>query len=125
MFYSNYTELCRKIGKSPNAVAKDLKIASSTVTEWKRGRVPQNATLLKVCNYFNVTPEYLLGETDSREKAEEKTPSLFWEGKEMSEKEKQIWDLWHRVPDEQKPQLLHLIEAALALKAEEYKKEQK
>ena len=121
MFYSNYTDLCRKIGKSPNAVANDLKIASSTVTEWKRGRVPQNATLLKVCNYFNVTPEYLLGETDNREKAEEKTPSKILEDDPMREKEKQMWELWHRVPDEQKPQMLKLIEAALAIQLDEYK----
>lgn len=39
----------------------------------------------------------------------------------MSEKEKQMWELWHRVPDEQKPQMLKLIEAALAIQLDEYK----
>lgn len=60
MFFEIFLELCRKRGKSPNAVAKDLKIASGTVTEWKKGRIPQNATLLKLADYFGVSVDYLL-----------------------------------------------------------------
>lgn len=65
MFWEIYVDLCSKKGESPNKVAKNLSIASGTVTEWKKGRVPQNATLKKIADYFNVSVDYLLGkETD-------------------------------------------------------------
>ena len=83
--------------------------------------MPRDTALKKIADFFGVTSEYLLGETDNREKLEEKTSSKILEDEPMSEKEKQMWELWHRVPDEQKPHILALIQSALALKAEEYK----
>jgi transcriptional regulator with XRE-family HTH domain len=64
MFWDVYTALCAKQGVSPNAVAKSLSIASGTVTNWKNGAVPQNATLKKIADYFQVSTTYLLGLTD-------------------------------------------------------------
>ena len=64
MFWDVYTALCAKQGVSPNAVAKSLSIASGTVTNWKNGAVPQNATLRKIADYFQVSTTYLLGLTD-------------------------------------------------------------
>ena len=61
MFWENYLSLCARSGKSANAVAKELSIASGTVSEWKKGRVPQNATLRKIADYFGISVEKLLG----------------------------------------------------------------
>ena len=61
MFWNTYTTLCAKQGVSPNAVAKSLSIASGTVTKWKNGSMPQNATLKKLADYFGVTVDELLG----------------------------------------------------------------
>lgn len=61
MFWENFYKLCLNNGLSANAVAKELNIASGTVTEWKKGRVPINKTLKKIANYFNVSIDYLLG----------------------------------------------------------------
>lgn len=66
MFFEKYSDLCSKAGKSPNKVAKELSISSGSVTEWKKGRVPQNATVLKIANYFGVTTDYLLGKADEK-----------------------------------------------------------
>lgn len=120
MFWDNFYSLCHENKKSPNAIAKELGISSGAITSWKKGKVPHHNTLLKIAQYFGVTVDYLLGNTDQRGD-KEKTPSKLWEGEEMSDREKQLWDLWHRVPDEQKPHILALIQSALALKAEEYK----
>lgn len=68
MFYERYIELCTARNESANAVARQLKIASGTVSEWKKGRVPQRVTLQKLANYFDVSVDYLLGETDQKEK---------------------------------------------------------
>lgn len=46
--------LCEKIGKSPNAVAKELSISSGSVTAWKNGRTPKMETISKIAEYFNV-----------------------------------------------------------------------
>ena len=62
MFWENFQKLCSEAGKSPNAVAKELRISSGTVTEWKKGRSPQNATALKVADYFGITVGELTGE---------------------------------------------------------------
>ena len=69
MFFETFCKLCQSKGMSANGVAKELSIASGTVSEWKKGRVPQNATLLKVASYFGVTVDDLLGNTtDQKEK---------------------------------------------------------
>lgn len=61
MFFETFCKLCQSKGMSANAVAKELKIASGTVSEWKKGRIPQNSTLLRIANYFGCTTDYLLG----------------------------------------------------------------
>lgn len=65
MFWEIYSRLCKSKGKSANAVAKELSIASGTVTEWKRGRMPQNMTLRRIADYFDVSVEYLLGKEET------------------------------------------------------------
>lgn len=77
-FWENYSNLCTKIEKSPNAVAKDLGIASGSVTAWKNGTVPHTSTLNKIAEYFGVTAGYLLGY--------EKSPA----GAELSEKHQRL-----------------------------------
>lgn len=83
-FWENYSNLCTKIEKSPNAVAKDLGIASGSVTAWKNGTVPHTSTLNKIAEYFGVTAGYLLGY--------EKSPA----GAELSEKDRKLVDAYHK-----------------------------
>lgn len=63
MFFDQYKALCERDGKTPNGIAKELGIASSSVTQWKHGSVPRPDKLRKICEYFSVTSEYLLGFT--------------------------------------------------------------
>ena len=83
--------------------------------------MPRDTALKKIADFFGVTSEYLLGETDNREKAEEKTPSKILEDEPMSEKEKQMWEILKNVPEDQMPKLIKLVEAALAIQLDEYK----
>lgn len=59
-FFTNYNQLCKAAGKSANGVAKELGVASSSVTQWKRGSTPRPATIEMIAEYFGVTPEELL-----------------------------------------------------------------
>ena len=73
MFWENFLKLCNKNNESPNNVCNKLKLSNATATKWKNGSVPRNTTLLKIAEYFGVTVEYLLGETDIKEKPSELT----------------------------------------------------
>lgn len=61
MFWGRFEDLCKNIGKAPNAVAKELGVPSGSVTAWKKGSTPRNETLVKIASYFDVTVDYLSG----------------------------------------------------------------
>lgn len=71
MFYDVYVELCHNNGKSPSAVAQELGINKSNVSNWKNnGYTPRGAVLNKIAEYFGVSIDYLLG------KEQKETPTL-------------------------------------------------
>lgn len=64
MFWTTFIDLCNKAGKSPNAVAAECGVKSSgTVTGWSKGSVPRAPILQKMANYFDVSTDYLLGDS--------------------------------------------------------------
>ena len=76
MFWNQYTLLCSRKGLAPNAVAKELGIASGSVTNWKNGKTPLNSTLKKIADYFGVTVDYLLSDAPSAKKRIARLPVL-------------------------------------------------
>lgn len=60
-FYSSFLSLCNKANLSPTAVAKKTGIASGAPTAWKNGAVPKPAQRKKLCEFFGVSDEELLG----------------------------------------------------------------
>ena len=58
-FYNIYLSLCVKNNISPSRAAKDMGFTSPTVTRWKSGSIPNDVTLMKIANYFDVSMEYL------------------------------------------------------------------
>lgn len=73
-FYEKYVQLCNQIGKSPSAVAIELKLGKPSVSRWKNGSKPRDSSILKVANYFGVSPEWLKGETDDPSAGIKKDP---------------------------------------------------
>lgn len=67
-FWEVFSSLCEKNKKTPNSVCAELKLSNATATHWKNGTVPRGTTLQKVADYFGVTTDYLLGNTDQKEK---------------------------------------------------------
>lgn len=65
MFYERYIELCGSINKSPTAVALDIGVSRGTVSNWKKGAIPNDVTLAKIANYFKVSISYLIGNNGS------------------------------------------------------------
>lgn len=62
-FYENYVKLCNLAGKSPSAVAVELKLGKPSVTRWKHGAVPRDTTILKIAGYFGISVEELTQDT--------------------------------------------------------------
>lgn len=64
MFFDRFQLLCQKSGTTPTRVIKDLGLSSSKVTAWKNGSSPNSEITKKIANYFNVSIDYLLENTD-------------------------------------------------------------
>ena len=61
MFWDNFYNACVSRGIKPNPLAKELNIASGSMTSWKNGKIPNGETLLKISEYLGVSVDYLLG----------------------------------------------------------------
>lgn len=61
MFYDNFVRLCNKINKSPSCVASEIGLSRASVSGWKNGKKPTDATVIKLADYFGVSVDYLLG----------------------------------------------------------------
>lgn len=66
VFYENYLRLCNSVKKSPSAVALEVGLKKSSVTRWKAGGNPTDATAQKIADYFGVPISEL---TEEKEKA--------------------------------------------------------
>ena len=64
MFWETFVRLCIENNTKPNPVAKQLKIPSGSLTDWKNGSTPRDTTLQKIAAHFNVTVNYLLGKEE-------------------------------------------------------------
>lgn len=59
--YEIFDKLCESKGVTAYRVGKETGIATSTFTDWKKGRsVPKQNKLKKIADYFGVTVEYLM-----------------------------------------------------------------
>ena len=87
MFWEIFNSLCNEHNIKPNTVAKEIGIPSGSVTDWKKGRIPRDGTLIKIADYFNVSIDYLLGR-DQKEKSateEKPLPDILYRYNELSE----------------------------------------
>jgi repressor LexA len=65
MFWNNFVALCYEKNTNPTATATALGISIGSITKWKKGAIPRETTLLKIATYFNVTVDYLLGNSNT------------------------------------------------------------
>lgn len=76
MFVERLKKLLSEREITKNKLLTDLQLGKNSFVNWEsRGTIPSGEVLTKIAEYFGVTVDYLLGNTDSREKPKEKTPS--------------------------------------------------
>lgn len=76
MYWEKFYDLCLKIGKSPNKVAKEMGISSGAITKWKNGTDPQPITIKKVADYFGVSTDYFAENNEKQNGATSETVML-------------------------------------------------
>lgn len=69
MFWERFKSLCDAEGIKPNALGKKIGIGSATITQWKQGSDPSAEKIQQIAAYFNVSSDYLLGNTDNPQRA--------------------------------------------------------
>lgn len=128
-FFRTYKELCEKVGKSPNAVAKELGISSGSVTAWKQGRTPKYETIEKIATFFSTDIEDFFLSNQPRTDEEIEENNIFWDGyqlakdlaqqekpaptngDELAEDDKRIIELLHQLTPENRERIVEIIKA--------------
>lgn len=105
IFYKNYISLCAKANKAPSAVAEDVGLSRTSPNGWKKGKVPRDATLEKIADYFGVTVEALTEKQNNKPA----TP----EGDELTEMQQKAFDMIKQMTDDQLKAFIAAAEAFL------------
>ena len=64
-FWKKFEALLKRDNKTAQSVAKEMGISKATISKWKNeGIIPSGDTLAKIADTFDVTIDFLLGETE-------------------------------------------------------------
>lgn len=69
MFYDKLLNLCVEKEMSPTAAAKAIGMTGAHVSKWKSGSKPNDTTLIKFSNFFDVPMSYFLETSIKKEPA--------------------------------------------------------
>lgn len=70
MFFNRFKALCDERNISVYRACTDIGLNRSAVAKWKTGGKPNGTTAAKLAEYFGVTTDYLLEQTDEKTPAE-------------------------------------------------------
>lgn len=108
MFWDVFLSLCAEIGADPTPTAVKIGFSNATATHWKNGQTPRGASLKKVADYFGVSPDYLLGKTDKKNKP---TSAL---GDGLSDDRRYLIEAVQAMSDENVQKLRIIVEQVIA-----------
>ncbi len=66
MFFNRFKQLCDQKEISVYRACTDIGLNRSAVAKWKNGGKPNGSTAAKLADYFGVTTDYLLGQSEER-----------------------------------------------------------
>ena len=69
MFFNRFKALCDERDISVYRACTDIGLNRSAVAKWKDGGKPNGTTAAKLADYFGVTTDYLLGQSEQRRPA--------------------------------------------------------
>lgn len=106
-FVERVAALAKENGVTEKQVLLDCKLNKNLFGLWRQGRTPSTATKRVLADYFGVSVEYLMGETDDR--GEKNSPGQTTEAEGAK---KAILDLIDGMSDDQLQKLETIIQAA-------------
>ena len=66
MFFNRFKQLCDEKEISVYRACTDIGLNRSAVAKWKAGGKPNGSTAARLAEYFGVTTDYLLGQSEER-----------------------------------------------------------
>ena len=103
--------LIEACGKSDMEIERDLNLPRSTIYDWNNGRSKSYKKYLpEIAAYFDVSTDYLLGNTDIKNK-----PAATEDGG-LDEQERNLIDLFRLLPEEDRDTVAVIIEGILKRK---------
>ena len=70
MFFNRFKALCDQKQVSVYRACTDIGLNRSAVAKWKNGGKPNGSTAAKLAEYFGVTTDYLLGQSEEKKPGE-------------------------------------------------------
>lgn len=67
IFYEKLEGLCRMTNRSFNRVERELGYPRNALHNYKYNAIPSAIRLMEIAEYFKVSPEYLLGQSEKHE----------------------------------------------------------
>jgi len=64
-FIENYQTLLKQANVANYKVCRDIGINRNLITYWRKGMLPKTCTLIELAKYFNVSVDYLVGNSMS------------------------------------------------------------
>lgn len=102
-FYKNYVQHCAKKRVSPSAAAEAVGLSRTSPNGWKKGKNPNDSTLAKLADFFEISVDELLyGQ-------KEKSPTT--EVVELTETKQKALDLLMGLDENAARRLLKVMEA--------------
>lgn len=91
------------MGITDTQFQKDLGLYATALSEWKNGKTKSYIKHLpKIAKYFNVSVDYILGNTDEKEKPADSKAD------ELSEYDARVLAWFHSLPQEKRKAILDL-----------------
>lgn len=72
-FYGKFMSLCKQKGAKASPVCEAIGLNRSAASRWKNGATPDGATILKICQYFDVPVSYFYEDEPPQETPAEAT----------------------------------------------------
>lgn len=88
-FVERVAALAKENGITEKQVLLDCKLNKNLFGLWRQGRTPSTATKRVLADYFGVSVEYLMGETDDR--GQKNSPAQM-DGAGVDDELRRIWD---------------------------------
>ena len=125
--YERFEQLLKERGISTYRVAKDTKITTSLFSQWKSGKnQPKTSTLQKIADYFGVSIEWLLGNTEVRNIPDPKSGgALIINENPLSANERELIDMYRQLPPELQKMIADNIKACYRVSAKDKLDEEK